>query len=163
MTVRFDESLPILARVVADELGKAVLTSGIALRDTMGRLAFFASTDLDETAVEQLSARLRKELGPYARTDRIVAGASDFGAEVVLHDASAIVVNVAGINIRLVDRRLVGADWLRAPAPVAPPPPRFIFASLKGGVGRSTALSIAAADLASRSIGFLTYLGMMQS
>jgi hypothetical protein len=32
MTVRFDESLPILARVVADELGKAVLTSGIALR-----------------------------------------------------------------------------------------------------------------------------------
>ncbi len=53
--------------------------------------------------------------------------------------------------VRLVDRRLVGADWLRKPAPVSGPPPRFVFASLKGGVGRSTALSVAAADIASRA------------
>lgn len=48
------------------------------------------------------------------------------------------------------DRRLVGADWLRPPSPAAPPPPRFVFASLKGGVGRSTALCVAAAELAAR-------------
>ena len=55
-----------------------------------------------------------------------------------------------GLRVRLLDRRLVGADWLLAPAKPSPPPPRFVFASIKGGVGRSTALAVAAADLASR-------------
>ena len=43
---------------------------------------------------------------------------------------------------------MVGADWLRNPAPSASPPIRFVFASIKGGVGRSTALCVLAAHLA---------------
>lgn len=149
MTVRFDDSLPALARVVVKELGEAALSRGIALRDTTGRLAFFAGTALDESIVERLTAQLRAALGPYARTDRVVAGASDFGASEVLADTSAQTVFVDDRIVRLLDRRLVGADWLRAPSAAAPPPPRFVFASLKGGVGRSTALSVTAAHLAS--------------
>lgn len=60
-----------------------------------------------------------------------------------------------GYPIRLVDRRMVGADWLRSPSTDQPNPPRFVFASLKGGVGRSTALAVTAADLASRGLRVL--------
>jgi len=74
----------------------------------------------------------------------------DSGARSILEEAETHGLRfiVKGRSIQLVDRRLVGADWLRRPAAVAPPPPRFVFASLKGGVGRSTALSVAAAHLA---------------
>jgi hypothetical protein len=150
MIVRFDDSLPILARVVAEELGEAALLSGVALRDATGRLAFFSGVDLNESIIERLANRLRADLGPYARADRVVAAGNDFGVQTIIRDASALNISVEEYRVRLIDRRLVGADWLRAPSLPAAPPPRFVFASLKGGVGRSTALSVAAADLASR-------------
>lgn len=147
-TVRFDDSLLILSAVIAAELGESALAGGTVLRDAVGRLAFFADTAIDNATAERISERLRKELGAYARTDRAVAGADDYGANSVLQDASALQIVCGPHRIRLVDRRLVGADWLRAPVPAAPPPPRFVFASLKGGVGRSTALTVVAAHLA---------------
>jgi MinD-like ATPase involved in chromosome partitioning or flagellar assembly len=52
--------------------------------------------------------------------------------------------------VLLVDRRLVGADWLRNVAPTAAPPLRLVFASIKGGVGRTTALCVVAAHLAAQ-------------
>ncbi|HVJ91660.1 MAG TPA: hypothetical protein VM580_17780, partial [Labilithrix sp.] len=38
--------------------------------------------------------------------------------------------------------------WLQPPTAVVKRPPRFVFASLKGGVGRSTAISVVAAEAA---------------
>jgi MinD-like ATPase involved in chromosome partitioning or flagellar assembly len=49
--------------------------------------------------------------------------------------------------IRLLDRQVVGQDWLR-PASTSSKIPRVVFFGLKGGVGRSTALAILAHDLA---------------
>lgn len=148
MSIRFDDSLPILVQAISESLGKETVSSGVALRDVSGRLAFFCATDLDEKTIETVSQQLSKELGPYARTDRVLAGRNDFGAEQILNDPTAYSLLVNGDHIRIVDRRLVGADWQRSPVPVAPPPPRLVFASLKGGVGRSTALAVAAGDLA---------------
>jgi MinD-like ATPase involved in chromosome partitioning or flagellar assembly len=150
MTVCFDDSLPILARIVIDEMGEEVLASGTVLRDVMGRLAFFVDKDLEESAVARLSQQFQEKLGVYARTDRVIAGRNDFGTAKILADPMAVWISVDQRRVRLVDRRLVGADWLRSPVPVAPPPPRYVFASLKGGVGRSTALAVAAADLAAK-------------
>jgi MinD-like ATPase involved in chromosome partitioning or flagellar assembly len=50
-------------------------------------------------------------------------------------------------QLRLLDRQVVGQDWLR---PVSAPPQshRIVFFGLKGGVGRSTAMSMAAYHLA---------------
>jgi hypothetical protein len=127
----------------------------VVLRDVTGRLAFFAHKELDQATVNALSERLRNALGPYARTDRVVASATDFGAELVLRDPTVFLLTIKDSRVRVVDRRLVGADWSRTPAPAAPPPPRLVFASLKGGVGRSTALAVAAADLASRGLRVL--------
>ncbi|MBK1722935.1 hypothetical protein CKO23_11835 [Thiocystis violacea] len=150
MTIRFDDSLAALARVVATELGVGLLHSGVALRDAVGRLAFFAADPLDSEVVERVSQSMRQRLGAYARDDRVLAGRDDIGARRILDDPSRVTVDVDGCRIHLLDRRLVGADWLLAPAEPSPPPPRFVFASIKGGVGRSTALAVVAADLAYR-------------
>ena len=120
MIVRFDDSLPILAQVVTKLLGKEAMEAGVALRDATGRLAFFVSTDMNEAKIKNLSALLRAELGVYARTDRVVAGSSDFGVQEILKDPSILRVKIGDSFIRLVDRRLVGIDWLRKPAPPLP-------------------------------------------
>ncbi|HUW37908.1 MAG TPA: hypothetical protein VMV91_11300 [Rhodocyclaceae bacterium] len=150
MPIRFDDSLPALARVVLDELGQPALESGVVVRDVTGRLAFFLAHEISQDDVQRISSRVLADVYPYARTDRTFVNSTDFGAAEILNDPSAHKVLVGDYWVRLVDRRLVGADWLRYPSPPAPPPPRFVFASIKGGVGRSTALSIAAADMASR-------------
>lgn len=155
MKIRFDDSLPKFVAVLVEQLGQAKLSSGMILRDSTGRLAFFASDELDQATIEALSKRLREELGPYARPDRVVAEPTDYGAEQVLSDTSALPMVREGYRFRLLDRRLVGADWLRTPVPAASPPPRLVFASLKGGVGRSTALAVAAANLASHGLRLL--------
>lgn len=148
--IRFDDSLGALVDIVASKLGGDVMEDGAVLRDAFGRLAFFTSRKLPEEMIEQLTGELVATLGGYARADRPVADRDDFSTASVLEDPSTLQVMVGARQIRLVDRRLVGGDWLRAPAPSAPPPPRFVFASLKGGVGRSTALAVVAAHLASR-------------
>lgn len=150
MPIRFDDSLAVLAGVIDTELGGDVLASGVAVRDTAGRLAFFAAEPLSPDDVERVSDSLRQQLGAYARDDRVLAGCDDVGAARVVRDPNSMVAVARDYRIRLLDRRLVGGDWLLAPAEPSPPPPRFVFASIKGGVGRSTALAVAAADLASR-------------
>jgi hypothetical protein len=150
VTIRFDDSLPIFVGIIAVELGSAALAEGVVLRDAVGRLAFFSASELDGGAASRVQDRVTQELGPYARIDRSLAGLGDYGVSPVLEDPTSVRMTVAGHRIRLVDRRLVGGDWLRAPAPAPPPPPRLVFASLKGGVGRSTAISVTAAELASK-------------
>ena len=150
MTVRFDDSLGMLVRVVADKLGPEALARGVVLRDATGRLAFFNSWGLKDTVRDQISEQLREVLGVYGRTDRIIATPEDFGTPLILDDPSILTVRIGDNTIRVLDRRLVGADWLRKPRAAATSPPRFVFASLKGGVGRSTALAIVAADIASQ-------------
>jgi cellulose biosynthesis protein BcsQ len=59
------------------------------------------------------------------------------------------------INFHLLDKRIIGSAWLDAPLEVTAEPPRIVFASLKGGVGRSTALAVAASDLARRNKNIL--------
>ncbi len=155
MNVRFDDSLPILVNLIVEHLGESSLETGVVLRDATGRLAFFAAAPLAYQNADALAQRMREKLGPYARPDRILAGGDEIGADKILNDPHVLRISVGGRVVRLVDRRMVGADWLRAPAPPAPPPPRFVFASLKGGVGRSTALAVTAADLASGGLRVL--------
>ncbi len=148
--VRFDDSLQALSDVIAAHLGEDALATGTVLRDAIGQLAFFANAPLGLDTTERVSLALREKLGAYARSDRVLAGAEDYGADAVLQDRSAVQVSAGNRTLRVVDRRLVGADWLRYPAPPAPPPPRIVFASLKGGVGRSTALAVVASHLATK-------------
>lgn len=148
--IRFDDGLPKLIEVLKDYFEPEDMYSGVVVRDIVGRLSFVSSRKIATRTAAQITKKLGEKLGAYARPDRVFASLGDFGVEVLLKDEAAMAVRVAGYDLRLVDRRLVGADWLRAPKPKALPPARFVFASLKGGVGRSTALTICAAHLAER-------------
>jgi cellulose biosynthesis protein BcsQ len=150
VAVLFDDSLRILVETVSAELGPEAVDAGVVLRDASGRLSFFSAQELDQDRRDKLAESLRIALAAYARQDRVVATPSNEGAESVLQNAGALICKIGGRTVRVVDRRLVGADWLRSPSDIAPGPPRFVFASLKGGVGRSTALAVTAAHLAAK-------------
>ncbi|WP_175444567.1 AAA family ATPase [Janthinobacterium sp. HH104] len=147
--VRFDESLPILVNAVIELFDEQTMVDGLVLRDTTGKLAFFFNSARPETDVKKLSVRLRADLCAYARTDRVAADIDDYGVAALFKEAP-LHVSVATISVKVIDRRLVGADWLRPPEMPAAPPSRFVFASLKGGVGRTTTLAVVAADLAAQ-------------
>lgn len=148
-TTYFDDSLPKLVALLSKELGPESVKMGLFSRDTSGRLAFFSATELNTKTLSRLSKLILKELGVYARGDRPIADKSDFGVDELFLE-TALTFKVGVHSIRLLDRRLVGADWLRAPVKEKVTPSRFVFASIKGGVGRTTALSIVAADLAAQ-------------
>ncbi len=148
----FDESLPRMVRVLVSELGRDQVSCGVVLRDATGCLAFFCDKDLPEEQVKRLRAELSTHLGSYLRPDRPVAGPSDWGVKEILSDQTIILLQVPVeqdyFEIRYYDRRIVGADWLRAYTETNFRSVRIVFSSLKGGVGRSTAISVIAAEQA---------------
>ncbi|MDP2064439.1 MAG: hypothetical protein Q8K38_00505 [Burkholderiaceae bacterium] len=171
MPVLFDDALPILIKVLNDWGGQSFVEEGTVLRDATGRLSFFAHERLPvsapsetgafasierplahgETDLDPLGRHIVDRLGAYARKDRPVVYPTDDGMSPLLTSRERIPVRVGEQFCYLIDRRIVGAGWLAEPVAAATSGPRrLVFASLKGGVGRSTALSVTAADLARR-------------
>ena len=158
MSVLFDDALPALIETLTEWGGQSFVEHGTVLRDATGRLCFFAAdrppvpvSEGEELHPDLLERRIVERLGAYAREDRPVVYPSEDGASPVLTSPERIPVKVGEQYCYLVDRRIVGAGWLAEPVAIATSgPPRLVFASLKGGVGRSTALTVTAADLARR-------------
>lgn len=148
MAHRFDESLPNLIRVVREKTGESAWDGAIVVRDATGRLGV-AFRDLAEPA--NLSATLRDRLGQYALMPDPVLPSILFEA---MLDAGPMQINIAvdGVSseLKFLDRRVVGMDWLDDFKASTAGPPRLVFGSLKGGVGRTTALCVFAVDLAER-------------
>lgn len=109
----FDESLPVFVRTLVDALGARRLKDGVALRDTSGRLAFFCAEELGEAERDSAVAALRRQVGVYARKDRILCDIRAPGAESILGDPNARLFRVGEYWIRLLDRRVVGV-WREA-------------------------------------------------
>ena len=149
---RFDESLPAMAAIVEEKLGRDAVEKSVFIRDATGRLSVMLATELEPGLLHHLADVLHDRLGAYSRSDSsVVRDTSDFSAEHLLQEALSVGPTPCGdYLLRLLDRRVVGADWLRAPRPRAEGIPRVAFSSLKGGVGRSTALSVVAAYLSRR-------------
>jgi cellulose biosynthesis protein BcsQ len=165
---RFDDSLPRLARILVDELSEDRASAGVVLRDATGRLSFFSAMPMVPAKVADISVLATTALGHYARPDRVIVDPEDVAAEGVLRDPGITVTTVSldgsdrRVAIRYLDRRIVGADWQHLPAVSETAEPdakassngsaaqRVVFSSLKGGVGRSTALTIVAAEQARR-------------
>ncbi len=154
--VLFDDSLPQLVATLNGLAGQKFVEAGTALRDASGRLSFVADrAPKDDDERETLNRALISSLGPYARVDRAISFRGDVGTEPILVSPERLLVQVGEVFCHLLDRRIVGSGWLDAPMAVQTAPPRFVFATLKGGVGRSTALTVAAADLARRNLNVL--------
>lgn len=171
MQVLFDDALPTLIEILRQWGGQSFVERGTVLRDATGRLSFFAAERLpvpapaesevpanvelahtdEESLLDPLGRRIVERLGAYARENRPVVYPSDDGSSPILTSPERIPVKVGEQFCFLVDRRIVGTGWLAEPVTAATSgPPRVVFASLKGGVGRSTALTVTAADLARR-------------
>ncbi len=150
MKTTFDSSIRALITGLRTSLTPDAIQAGVILRDASGRLAFFARDALPSELVAKLEASLRTTVGAYLREDLPIADASTPGVAPLLDDPGFVQLSEDDLTIRLVDRRIVGADWLRGPLPevVGSDQRRIVFASLKGGVGRSTAISVVAAEVA---------------
>jgi cellulose biosynthesis protein BcsQ len=147
--ITFDNALPRLIDTLVTLVGTEFVETGIVLRDSSGRLAFVADrVPSDDSERDVLGRAVIEALGAYARRDNPVRFRGDGGTEQLLSELGTLPVQIGEVFCRLIDRRIVGSGWLDAPAAGQVSPPRVVFATLKGGVGRSTALAVAAADLA---------------
>jgi cellulose biosynthesis protein BcsQ len=154
MTLTFDDSLPAFASALSKAGIDVSDKAGVFIRDTRGRLSFVARDALPVGTNEKVAAEIDGDLQFYISPIGAIADQSAPGAKRVLLDREALVIEInleaaqQPVTIKFLDRRAVGGDWLHAPSGLAATPPRLVFASLKGGVGRSTALSVLAAQLA---------------
>lgn len=146
MAVRFQESLSRLVAVAKAE-GVPLDRDTVIVRDGSGRL-ILAREEIFEAA--RVEAALRAALNGYAGAVVLATGSP---VRRLLGDPSVKEIDLnddqGGLcSIRYADRRVVGMDWLHAPIAPEKGAKRIVFGSIKGGVGRSTALSVLAADLA---------------
>lgn len=158
--VRFDDSIPqFVTTLIKEYPGDLASAKPIMIRDFEGRLAVILNileADLTAEALDRLNSAVAESLGPYARPGNPVRGCNSAGVSRVIEEAkTAPVLRIDGLDVRLLDRRIVGADWMARPDLEPGATRRFAFVSIKGGVGRSTALSIAATHLANSGLRVL--------
>jgi MinD-like ATPase involved in chromosome partitioning or flagellar assembly len=147
----FDESLAAFVDGIAEALGEDYAAQGIVLRDTTGRLRFISNRSApSRVEIDTLVTHLLEKVGPYLREDNPVQFSGGIESQGDIDAEEALPLKVGQRWIRIVDRRIIGPAWLERPTETVAFPPRIVFASVKGGVGRSTALAVTAADLARR-------------
>lgn len=146
---RFDKALQVVLDVIRERLGPR--SSSITLvRDVAGQITAVLDDDAFEAGEwAELAQLLDGRLGPYSPgPKRVLLRRSDlFDPQDILESPDRIRVPDA-TDTWLVDRLLTNQDWLRQPRRGRLPLPLGVAFSLKGGVGRSTALAILAWHLA---------------
>jgi hypothetical protein len=155
-SIHFDDALPVFAALVQQEWGVLAIAENIFLRDVIGRLTFVVLNEKYSTEDRAtLASKAATALGRYVDGEGFAVATPDE----LFDDRLKEITKVRKIHLNssaftgevlLIDRRMVGADWLRDIAPTASPPLRLVFASIKGGVGRSTTLCVLAAHLAAQ-------------
>ncbi|NOU26763.1 MAG: AAA family ATPase [Polyangiaceae bacterium] len=152
----FDNSLEAFVAIVLKHLA-GFGADDVVLRDVYGRLTLFLATVPDSAVRATLAAEL-SSLVPFVRPERLIVTRDEPGAAAVFDETHCQWLRVGpnGPDVRVVDRRVVGADWLAPPKVEAvDASKRFVFASMKGGVGRTTALCVAATELAAAGYNVL--------
>jgi Mrp family chromosome partitioning ATPase len=156
--IRYDESLTAFVAVLRASFTDEQLASGWILRNAAGKLSYISRGPVDLQVRKQVAALAEKALGSYAaERESSVLSLDDHGIRGLIDTGEALgeVVRTKGrgdLTVQLLDRRIVGQDWLRQPTRgwESPGPARLVFSSLKGGVGRSTALAVVAVHFASQ-------------
>lgn len=155
--VTYDTALPIFAEIVLEDLGPKLLESGLFLRDVSGKLTFVVPDENWEASYRQVSERVASEIPNYVDGAGYAFSTPDQLFDTSLKDRKGAATTHLVLprskrtqRVWLVDRRAVGQDWLQQPSPRSQTVPIVVFASIKGGVGRSTALCVLAAHLASK-------------
>ncbi|MBE7373010.1 tyrosine-protein kinase family protein [Pseudomonas lopnurensis] len=120
------------------------------VRDMQGKLFIVLPDELAEhrAEIEQLNQLLIEYLQNYAGSANPAACLSDTLSGAELLEEPFIIYYRGDHAVRVIERRAMGENWLFEPGQTdLSHPPRFVFFSLKGGVGRSTALALWARKL----------------
>lgn len=155
--ILYDDALPKFAALVRHALGASEMFEQVFLRDAAGRLTYVVRGPLPAGAEDVIRAGA-PELAPWVDPRTPLAKPEDLFDPELGADEPGFpeFINLDLGYVRLVERRLVGQDWLRPPQePVPGLPPIVVFASHKGGVGRSTALAVSAATLSKAGYNIL--------
>jgi CO dehydrogenase nickel-insertion accessory protein CooC1 len=157
--VRYDDALPIFTGIVLAHVGKKGLAHNCFLRDADGNLTYIIREKLIGETRGKLSVAAKKSVGRYV-TDNPVATPEELFDDQLKDETRDTLEYVTGkkfeVFVRLVERRIVGQDWVRGIwPPIDGVPPVVVFASHKGGVGRSTALLVSAVEFARRGYSIL--------
>jgi len=147
--VRFDDAIKVALSTVAKRFGESPPQVTV-VRDAGGTLTLVLDDDaLRGGEWEVLAGQLHESLGRFSPGIRhVLLRVSD------LVDARDVLESADRVPLReeksawLVDRLMTNQDWLRAPIWENPPLKTATAFSIKGGVGRSTALSVLAWHLA---------------
>ncbi len=156
--VLFEKALDI-ALEKAQALVEVIDKEIVLVRDLRGRIRVvlpgyykdFSKEQME--ALDKFSKELSRSLGAYGfPSDRAILYAVDLaqGEETLGSSDRRLIAEKDGLKIWLLDRQIIGQDWMRAPLQRETTNPRVTFFGIKGGVGRSTALVIWAWWLAKR-------------
>lgn len=155
----FDDSLERFCQVLRGAGQNNLLASSVFVRGSAGRLRLVVPAEMFNVIdVADLRRKIAEELGRYSEAvpENLVKDTDDPVVD-RMHLALPERVGEDGVIVRVIDQRSKGQDWLIRPTEHggAELPPRLVFWSLKGGVGRTTALTVLAASLARRGHNLL--------
>ncbi len=156
--VRFNAALGELLRGL-EKSAPALLDKGTIIRDLYGKLRLAVALDAGEVdSLNSATLGLWEGLGAYGYFQgRHILGTEDFfDPDAMFRDPDIVDYVPAGSDrsVRLLDRQVTGQDWARVGSD-GEHPYRIAFYGLKGGVGRSTALAMAAYHLGVRGLNVL--------
>ncbi len=146
MTV-FDETLPALAAIFQAEADLGLIDRTLINRDLNGRVRLIIDSkwETDEkgkSVLERVAQKLHERLGPHSfPPEQAILFEPDF------HDFDLTFPLEGYPRAEVVDRLATEGDWSSI-SPETEGVPRIVFYSIKGGVGRSTALAVVAWALA---------------
>lgn len=163
--ITFDKILPVLVEIFRSELGSlAALGSVLINRDLNGRVRLIISGHLEndsdaQAALRQITESMMKKLAPHAfPAERAVIYEPEL--ETLLDRENTkfpltyreeidgrVQENIVP-NVYVVDRLLSETSWTTISKETQGKAKRVVFFSIKGGVGRSTALAVSAWALA---------------
>ncbi len=139
--VLFNDALDRALEVVR-VLGTSLAEEVTLVRDLRGRIR--AVLPAKPASIEKLTAfesDLSLTLGAYGfGSGRAVLFADELGESDAILNERRLLIEQEGLSVYLLDRQIVGQDWMRGTMLRKTTNPRVTFYGLKGGVGRSTAL-----------------------
>jgi hypothetical protein len=163
MTIRFDDAWAGALQVAADAASNTH-RDVILVRDLLGRVSLviddLAGADTAENAVaaglaDDLAVPLATAAGRFTGPTPVTLASDLFSPDPILLSPDIITIAEATAGrgqVRILERGVVGAEWLhtRPPGDDGSAIHRVALYGFKGGVGRSTATFMLAAELAAR-------------
>lgn len=145
----FDDSLPRAIEIVFTTLPHVEPKHVRFIRDMSGYIHVIVAGEIGDEKLQTLRSELSSALGPYSpgEEDGALRVSDTFSGDALFKEP-VLIVSEGEKHAYVIERRAVGQDWLASLSKERKHPPRTVFYSLKGGVGRSTALLLCGRHLA---------------